>query len=74
MLGGRYLATFFPLIWGAPRRNPRRMASRRDELGGLHKLWCMNLTLFFKLRYDGTKSWQALAGYHLYRGRVVADA
>ncbi len=46
MLGGRYLATFFPLRWGAPRRNPRRMASRRDNLGGLHKLWCMNLTLF----------------------------
>jgi hypothetical protein len=22
------------------------MASRRDDLGGLHKLWCMNLTLF----------------------------
>ncbi len=22
------------------------MASRRDNVGGLHKLWCMNLTLF----------------------------
>ena len=46
MLGGRYLATFSPLRWGAPRRNPWRMALRRDDLSGLHKLWCMNLTLF----------------------------
>jgi hypothetical protein len=46
MLGGRYLATCFPLRWGAPWRNPWWMASRRDDLDGLHKLWCMNLTLF----------------------------
>ena len=46
MLSGRYLATFSPLRWGAPRRNPWRMALRRDDLSGLHKLWCMNLTLF----------------------------
>ena len=44
--GGRYLATFFPLRWQALRRNPWRMALRRVDLGGLHKLWCINLTLF----------------------------
>jgi hypothetical protein len=45
-LGGRYLATAISERWGAPRRKPWQMATSNDDLGGLHRLWCINLTLF----------------------------
>jgi hypothetical protein len=45
-LGWRYLATAILERWGAPRRKPRRMAASNDDLNGLHRLWCISLTLF----------------------------
>ena len=67
MLSGRYLATFFPLRWGAPRRNPCRMALRRDDLGGLHKLWCMHLTLF-TVKVEWYKKMESSCGVSLIQG------
>ncbi len=45
-LGIRYLQMDLALRCGAPRRKPVLMALSRDVMGGLHKLWCMNLTAF----------------------------
>jgi hypothetical protein len=45
-LRGRYLATAFSERWGAPRRKPEQMVASNKDLGGLHRLWCINLTLF----------------------------
>jgi hypothetical protein len=46
VLGGRYFATAFLERWGAPQRKPQWMAVSNDALGGLHRLLCMNFTLF----------------------------
>ena len=43
-LGRRYFVTDFMSRCGAPRRKPALMALMSDVLGGLHRLWCMNLT------------------------------
>jgi hypothetical protein len=45
-LGGMYLVMAFSESWGAPRRNPCQIAASKDDLGRLHRLWCINLTLF----------------------------
>ena len=46
MLGGRYLLTAWAVRYGAPRRNPCRIAASSERFGGLPRLWCMNFTLF----------------------------
>ncbi len=45
-LGGRYFATAFLERLGALQRNPWQMAVSSNDLGGLHRLWCMNFKLF----------------------------
>ncbi len=45
-LGIRYFWTDLALRCEAPRRKPALMALRRNVMGGLHRLWCMNLTTF----------------------------
>ncbi len=45
-LGRRYLATTFLDRCEAPRRKPRQMAASNKLLGGLHRLWCINFTLY----------------------------
>ncbi len=45
-LGIRYFWTDLALRCGVPWRKPALMALRRDVMGGLHRLWCMNLTAF----------------------------
>jgi hypothetical protein len=42
VLGGRYLAMAFLERWGAPRRKPQWMVASNEDLGGLHRLWCIN--------------------------------
>jgi hypothetical protein len=39
-----YLRTVWASKFGAPFRNPALMAFRRDDIGGLHKLWWANFT------------------------------
>ena len=46
---GLALDTFVPIFavrCGAPFRKPALIALSNDNIGGLHKLWCMNLTSF----------------------------
>ncbi len=46
-LAMRYLHTIWASKFGAPVRNPALMAFRRDDIGGLHKLWwARNFTAF----------------------------
>ena len=45
-LGIRYLHTVFAVRCGAPFRKPALIALNNNDIGGLHKLWCMNLALF----------------------------
>jgi hypothetical protein len=45
-LGGRYLVTAFLERRGALRRNPLWIPASKDDFVGLHRLWCINLTLF----------------------------
>ena len=45
-LGIRYFCTVFAVRCGAPFRKPALIALSNEDIGGLHKLWCMNLTLF----------------------------
>jgi hypothetical protein len=40
----RYLQTVWVSEFGAPFRNSALMAFRRDDIGGLHKLWWANFT------------------------------
>jgi hypothetical protein len=42
----RYLRTVCVSKFGAPLRNPALMALRRDDIGGLHRLWWANFTAF----------------------------
>ncbi len=41
----RYLCTVRVFKCGAPSRKPALIALMIDVMGGLHKLWCVNLTL-----------------------------
>jgi hypothetical protein len=45
-LAMRYLRTVWASKFEAPFRNPALMAFRRDDIGGLHKLWWANFTAF----------------------------
>ncbi len=45
-LGNGYFWMDLALRCGAPWRKLVLMALRRDVMGGLHRLWCMNLTAF----------------------------
>ena len=45
-LGIRYFCTVFAVRCGAPFRKPELIALSNKDIGGFHKLWCMNLTLF----------------------------
>jgi hypothetical protein len=45
-LAMRYLRTVWASKFGALFRNPALMAFRRDNIGGLHKLWWANFTAF----------------------------
>jgi hypothetical protein len=45
-LGVRYLRIDLALRCGVLHRKPASMALRRDAMGGLHRLWCMNFTAF----------------------------
>jgi hypothetical protein len=45
-LGGRYSAMAILERWGAPWRKPWQMVASNNDLGGLQRLWCINLTLF----------------------------
>ena len=45
-LGIRYFCTVFAVRCGAPFRKPVLIALSNDNIGGSHKLWCMNLTSF----------------------------
>ena len=45
-LAMRYLRTVWASKFGAPFRNPALMAFRRDDIGGLHKLWWANFMAF----------------------------
>ncbi len=45
-LGIRYFFTLYAVRSGAPFRKPALIALSSNNIGGLHKLWCMNLTLF----------------------------
>ena len=45
-LGIRYFRTVFAVRCGAPFRKPALIALSNGDIGGLHKLWCMNLTSF----------------------------
>ena len=45
-LGIRYFCIVFAVRCGAPFRKPALIALSNKDIGGLHKLWCMNLTLF----------------------------
>ncbi len=45
-LAMRYLRTVWASKFGAPFRNPALMAFRREDIGGLHKLWWANFTTF----------------------------
>jgi hypothetical protein len=44
--GMRYFLTVFAVKCGAPLRKSYFIAQIKDEMGGLHKLWCMNFTSF----------------------------
>ena len=46
VLGFRYFSTSVSFILGHPLRNPRRTALRSEEILGLHRDWCANLTAF----------------------------
>ncbi len=48
-LAKRYLRTVWASKFGAPFRNPALMAFRRDDIGGLHKLWWANFTAFYSV-------------------------
>ena len=41
----RYLCTVCAFKCGAPSRKPALIALMINVMGGLHKLWCVNLTL-----------------------------
>ena len=45
-LGIRYFCTVFAVRCGAPFRKPVLIALSNNDIGGLHKLWCMNSTSF----------------------------
>ena len=45
-LGIRYFCTIFAVTCGAPFRKPALIALSNEDIGGLHRLWCMNLTSF----------------------------
>ena len=45
-LGIRYFCTVFAVRCSAPFRKPELIALSNEDIGGLHKLWCMNLTSF----------------------------
>ncbi len=45
-LGVRYLWTFLAKRWGALLRNPALIAMSSYVIHRLHRLWCMNFTVF----------------------------
>ena len=45
-LGIRYFCDVFAVRCGAPFRKPALIALSNKDIGGLHRLWCMNLALF----------------------------
>ena len=45
-LGIRYFCTIFAVRCNAPFRKPALIALSNKDIGRLHKLWCMNFTLF----------------------------
>ncbi len=45
-LGMRYFVTDLMSRCGAPRRKPALIALMSDDFGGLHRLWCINVTAF----------------------------
>ena len=42
----RYFCTVFAVRCNAPFRKPALISLNKTDIGGLHKLWCTNLTSF----------------------------
>ena len=52
MLGLRYFRISVSFILGHPLRNPCRTAFRREEILGLHRDWCENLTVLARVQTE----------------------
>jgi hypothetical protein len=63
-LGMRYFCTVYAVKCGAPLRKSHLMAQIKEETGGLHKLWCINLTSFSLVVrwYEKPAVWWAITG------------
>jgi hypothetical protein len=63
-LGMRYFHTVFAVKCGAFLRKSCMMAWSKDKMGGLHNLWCINLTSFTLVVqwYEKPAVWWAITG------------
>jgi hypothetical protein len=63
-LGMRYFHSVFAVKCGAPLRKPSLMTWIEERMGGLHKLWCINLTSFSLVVrwYETSTAWWAITG------------
>ena len=82
-LGFRYLRMSFSVIYGHPRRKPRRTAFKSVEIFGFPNDWCANRTAFTRVRTEwvkaaiavGIASWASLGIRALVdaSGRVIGN-
>jgi hypothetical protein len=77
-LEDKYLAMVLALRCGALFKKPMLIALMREDMGGLHRLWCMDFTalvLVVQCNKRALQIWDwsgEAVGNNFYRGRIMA--